>query len=172
MNPRPPRCERGALPAELLPHLRTGKHSRRFPPALSIRAPRIRAPRTGNAHDAEYCASVLGGGVGNPFETIKFFSALPIMVSSMPPGSGGNALHTRRQRKKYLRWRKQMGGNNVKMRSPLRTESPRVPFAIRRTRMGGNPRQARARAATPAPGTDFLLMEKPFSVYSKPSPRD
>ena len=39
MNPRPPRCERGALPTELLPHLRAGKHSRRFPPALSIRAP-------------------------------------------------------------------------------------------------------------------------------------
>ena len=38
MNPRPPRCERGALPAELLPHLRAGKHSRRFAPVLSIRA--------------------------------------------------------------------------------------------------------------------------------------
>ena len=38
LNPRPPRCERGALPAELLPHLRAGRHSRRFPPALSIRA--------------------------------------------------------------------------------------------------------------------------------------
>jgi hypothetical protein len=35
LNPRPPRCERGALPAELLPHLRTGKHFRRYLPALS-----------------------------------------------------------------------------------------------------------------------------------------
>jgi hypothetical protein len=35
LNPRPPRCERGALPAELLPHLRAGKYSRRYLPALS-----------------------------------------------------------------------------------------------------------------------------------------
>jgi hypothetical protein len=47
LNPRPPRCERGALPAELLPHLLAGKHSRRFRSALSIRAQHPRArPRT------------------------------------------------------------------------------------------------------------------------------
>ena len=53
LNPRPPRCERGALPAELLPHLRAGKHSRRFPPGLSM------PPAMFRQHGAEGAAGPL-----------------------------------------------------------------------------------------------------------------
>ena len=84
LNPRPPRCERGALPAELLPHLRAGKHSRRFPPELSM---------PGGASGL----SILRVD-GNPAETIKFFPVLPIRVLSVRvpegtcslPGGSGN----------------------------------------------------------------------------------
>src|SRR5512132_1342777 len=42
LNPRPPRCERGALPAELLPHLRAEG-------AFSPIPPHVVNPRTGKA---------------------------------------------------------------------------------------------------------------------------
>ena len=57
LNPRPPRCERGALPAELLPHLRAGKHFRRFAPALSIRAPGKRTSLPYEIRSLEYPGS-------------------------------------------------------------------------------------------------------------------
>ena len=119
MNPRPPRCERGALPAELLPHLRAEKHSRRFSPVLSIRARRAarcanaspqatsrsrpvapgRSPPAASSERALRLAprlsysggtpgSAIRSGVGcarlcgrrgESFETIKFFSVLPII---------------------------------------------------------------------------------------------
>ncbi len=62
LNPRPPRCERGALPAELLPHLRAGKHSPRFAPVLSIRA--RRTARRGDA--SPQGASPVASGRSSP----------------------------------------------------------------------------------------------------------
>jgi hypothetical protein len=84
-------------------------------------------------------------GAGNPWETIKFFSALPIIVLRRSPGSGGNALLPRRQREIYLPWRRQIGGNNVEMRSPLRMESP--PRSLR------DPSRACTRESTPGKGS-------------------
>ena len=129
MNPRPPRCERGALPAELLPHLRAGKHSRRFAPELSM-------------SQGEASGSLWFGGAGNRSETIKFFPVLPINVLRKYPGPGGNTLLTRWRREKYLPWRKRIGGNNVTMRSPLRMGSPPRP----------HPELSRAFAQETAPG--------------------
>jgi hypothetical protein len=65
-------------------------------------------------------------GAGNPFETMKFFSALPINALSKSPGSGGKTLLTRwRRGKKYFPSSKPIGGNNVETRSPFRMESTR-----------------------------------------------
>ena len=82
---------------------------------------------------------------GNPFKKIKFFSVLPINVLSKSRGSGGNTLLTRWQRKKYFPWRKQIGGNDVEMRSPLRMESP--PRSLR------DPSHTCARESTPGKGS-------------------
>jgi len=69
-------------------------------------------------------------------KTIKFFPVLPINVLRKSPRPGGTTLLTRWRRKKYSPWRKQIGGNHVKTRSPLRMEStprphrhPSRPFA-------------------------------------------
>ena len=165
MNPRPPRCERGALPAELLPHLLAGKHSRRFVLALSIRGHPglpLRLRRLGGRgsvrgsprdESARLCPrfSYGGGtpgsavrpgvgrfpslrpppsapppdvGAGNPPKAMKFFSTLPIIVLSVPPGSRGNALLARRQPKNTLPRRKRIGGKIVETSSLLRRESP------------------------------------------------
>jgi hypothetical protein len=102
---------------------------------LSIRAPGKRTPLPYEIRSLGYPAAYdLRGttqrgprsqrGAGNPLITIKFSSVLPIIVLGKSPGSGGNTLLIRRQRKKYLPWRKQIGGNDVEMRSPLRMESP------------------------------------------------
>jgi hypothetical protein len=64
------------------------------------------------------------GGAGNPFETIKFFSVLPIISSEQVPGFRKKHAPCPVTTEKYLPWRKQIGGNNVEMRSPLRMESP------------------------------------------------
>ena len=101
MNPRPPRCERGALPAELLPHPRAVMHSRRSHLALSIRGQRT----AGHSCQGDIAGSDPGGRFGvSPTagksvpRAIKFFSALPIKVpgpSRLPedarssPGGGG-----------------------------------------------------------------------------------
>jgi hypothetical protein len=84
-------------------------------------------------------------GEENPFKTIKFFSALPINVLGKSPGSGGTTLLTRWRREKQLPWRKQIGGNNVKMRSPLRMESPPRPHR--------DPSRAFAQEAAPGKGS-------------------
>jgi len=88
---------------------------------------------------------IFAGGTGNPFETMKFFSVLPINVMSRSRGSGGNTLLTRRRRKKYLPWRRKIGGNNVERRSPLRMESPPRPLR--------GPSRAFAQEAAPDKGS-------------------
>ena len=57
MNPRPPRCERGALPAELLPHLE-GSYSPRFAARCQTAK---RSARHSSASPRERLPSLAGG---------------------------------------------------------------------------------------------------------------
>ena len=175
LNSRPPRCERGALPAELLPHLRAGKHFRRFPPGLSMRAPGAASaaspPRAGSVRgspcdeparlrftslrpppaatsDGKHpfcCGASSRARARESFRNDKVFLRAADQCIEHVPGYGGTTLLTRWRRKKYLPWRKQIGGNNVKMRSPLRMESPPRPLR--------DPSRAYARESTPGKGS-------------------
>ena len=198
MNPRPPRCERGALPAELLPHLRAGKHFRRFAPALSIRAPGKRTSLPYEIRSLGYPGSAklvqghapsvlpsryvavfmtgsasLCGRRGEFFETMKFFFVLPINPCVRVPG-------LRRKHAPYpvatekifaveKKDRRKQRGEEITPSDGIPSASPSRPVARvcarSRTGQGLAPR-------TPARKYDFLLTERAFFEYSKPSPRD
>ena len=169
MNPRPPRCERGALPAELLPHLRAGKHSRRFPLELSRKGEGRSFVELPDGRVA-LCASRCGQR-GEPLATIKFFPALPIKSSGRQSASGGSALLPRR-RNKYRVVKRTIGEDNVTTGSLVRKESPALPrrsvarvFTEFRAGRGLAPHAA-------APDSEPFLTERAFFGYRKPSPRD
>ena len=76
---------------------------------------------------------------------MKFFSVLPIISIEQVPGSRREHAPYPVTTEKYLPWRKQIGGNNVEMRSPLRME-PR-PRSLR------DPSRACAREFAPGKGS-------------------
>lgn len=153
LNPRPPRCERGALPAELLPHLRAGKHSRRFHPALSIRA-RPCAHRAARLNDevfprsADQCIEKMPASRRNhapyPVATEKIFAV--------------EKTDRRKPRE-----------DAITPSDGIPSTSPSPPVACvcarSRTRQGLAPRGLAA-------DRDFLRTERPYFGYSKPSSRD
>jgi hypothetical protein len=180
LNPRPPRCERGALPAELLPHLRAGKHSLRFPPALSIRAPGN--PRTRKAHPTPVrnalpgvprSVRLEGHDAGDPFETIKFFPVLPIISSEQAPGFRRNHVPSPVATEKTIAVektdRRKQREDEIVPSGGIPSTSPSRPVA--RVYARSRPGQGLAPRML-APECDFLLTERAFFGYSKPSLRD
>ena len=185
LNPRPPRCERGALPAELLPHLHAGKHFRRFPPGLSMPCPlkapaprriffvvakgpgthpltrrgamllRRRGPRSRKRPGRN--SATRGFGHGESINNDKVSLRAADHCIGNVPGSGWNTPIPRRQRK--INCREENGLEKTTWRGdhPIGWNPIHVPFAIRRTRVRRNPRQARARAAHACPGRRFPL---------------
>ena len=156
MNPRPPRCERGALPAELLPHLRADMHSLRSPPALSIRA-HIAVPSRDPPASCPSCraggtpgsAFRTGGVRGKFLETIKFFLHAADQGNEQAHGFRRKNAPSPGTPENNLPRRKQIGENNMGMRSPLRMEFPprslRDPWrpCTRKSAPGKGPRRAR-----------------------------
>jgi hypothetical protein len=152
LNPRPPRCERGALPAELLPHLRAGKHSRRFPLELSRKGERRSFEKLPGGRVA-LCAP-RSGRRGEPLATIKFSPALPIKSSGRQSASIGSAPLPRRQKKISCREeddRRRPRDDGIAHTKGIPRRSP----TIRRARIHGIPRRARIGAARVRPGQRF-----------------
>ena len=115
MNPRPPRCERGALPAELLPHLRADMHSLRSPLALSIRA--HIAPSRGTLNGSY-------GGAREILQNNKVFLRAADQCIEQVPGFGRKHAPCPVATENNLPQREQIGENDMEMRSPHRMESP------------------------------------------------
>ena len=155
LNPRPPRCERGALPAELLPHPRAGKHSRRFSPVLSIRA---RRP---------------GEGGGESFRINKVFLRSADQCIEQVPGFRREHAPSPVATEKISAvektdWREQRGDEVTPQDGTLST------FPSRSVARGYAEIHAGQGLAphTLARDRDFLLTKRAIFWYSKPSPRD
>ena len=115
LNPRPPRCERGALPAELLPHLRADMHSLRSPLALSIRA--HIAPSRGTLNGSY-------GGAREILQNNKVFLRAADQCIEQVSGFGRKHAPCTVTTENNLPQREQIGENDMEMRSPHRMESP------------------------------------------------
>ena len=116
--------------------------------------PRCQSARQESApHSRSKCApwgtpaarSSSGAERGDSFKSDKVFLRSADQRIEQVPGFRRNTLLTRWQRKKYSPWRKQIGGNEVEMRSILRMESP--PRSLR------DPSRACARESTPGKGS-------------------
>jgi hypothetical protein len=127
-------------------------HSLRSPPALSIRA-HIAVPSRDPPASCPSCraggtpgsAFRTGGVRGKFLETIKFFSLLPIISNEQAPGFRRKHAPSPGTPENNLPRRKQIGENNMGMRSPLRMEFP--------PRSPRDPWRACARESTPGKGS-------------------
>jgi len=138
-----------------------------------LRFTSLRPPSCGDSAGPSRCVRIPARGTGDPFETVKFFSVLPMNSIEQVPGF----------RRKHAPYpvatekifgvektdRRKQRGDEVTASDGIHSTFPWRPTvrvcARNRTGQGLAPRVL-------APDYDSLLTERAFFGYSKPSPRD